>query len=217
MREDVELWLVRTGETGEPPAAAEVAVLDAAERRRAASFRRPAQAALYVSAHAALRHLLGERLGVLPADVPLRREAGGRPVVAGQAAVHFSLSHSGDLALVGLAGRPVGVDVQLVPGVTTAELCGRRLHPAERAELAARPPADRAEGFARLWARKEAYLKGLGTGLRRALDADYLGDGGPGRPGRPTGWTVLDVPCAPGHAAAVALADLPGAAVPAAA
>lgn len=213
MRGDVELWLVRTGE---PPGAAELAGLDATERRRAAAFRRPAQAALYVAAHAALRHLLGERLGVLPQDVPLRREAGGRPVVAGQSAVHFSLSHSGDLALVGLAGRPVGVDVQRVPGVTTAELCGRRLHPAERTELRARPPADRAECFARIWARKEAYLKGLGTGLRRALDADYLGDGGPGKPLGPAGWVVLDVPCAPGHAAAVALATPTAAAVPAA-
>lgn len=213
MRGDVELWLVRTGES---PAAAELAVLDAAERRRAAAFRHPAQAALYVAAHAALRHLLGEHLGVLPQDVPLRREAGGRPVVAGHAAVHFSLSHSGDLALVGIAGRPAGVDVQRVPGASTAERCGRRLHPAERAELLARPPADRAESFARIWARKEAYLKGLGTGLRRALDADYLGDGGAAKPRGPAGWAVLDVPCPPGHAAAVALAAPTGAAVPAA-
>ena len=202
---DAELWLVRSFG---PPTAAELAVLDAAERRRAAALRHPARAALYVAVHLALRHLLGERLGVRPDEVVLHRDPGGRPVLAGRpAALHFSLSHSGGAALLGIADRVIGVDVQRVPDASTAELCGPRLHPAERAELQARPPADRPECFARLWARKEAYLKGLGTGLRRALDADNLGDGGAGHPDRPAGWTVLDVPCGRRYAAAVAILD----------
>ncbi|MEV7525587.1 4'-phosphopantetheinyl transferase superfamily protein [Streptomyces sp. NPDC091371] len=204
---DAELWLVRPSG---PPGTAELAVLDAAERRRAASFRRPARAEPYIAAHVALRRLLGERLGVLPEDVALRREAGGRPVLAGHPpALHFSLSHSGGVALLGIAGQVIGVDVQRLPGASTVELCGGRLHPAEQAELHARPAADRPEHFARLWARKEAYLKGLGTGLRRPLDADYLGDGGAGCPARPVGWTVRDVPCEPGFAAAVAVLTSP--------
>lgn len=217
---DAELWLVRPSG---PPAAEDLAVLDAAERRRAAGFRRPARAAPYVAAHAALRRLLGERLGVRPEQVALHREAGGRPVLAGHPpAVHFSLSHSGGVALLGIADRVIGVDVQRLPGASAVELCGSRLHPAERAELLARPPDERPAHFARLWARKEAYLKGLGTGLRRPLNADYLGDAGPGdpdrqerpehpehpeHPERPVGWMVLDVPCAPEFAAALALLD----------
>ncbi|POX45972.1 phosphopantheine-transferase PgaX [Streptomyces sp. Ru72] len=204
---DAELWLVRPSG---PPGSADLAVLDAAERRRAAAFRRPARAAPYVAAHVALRHLLGERLGVRPERVVLRREAGGRPVLDDHPpAVHFSLSHSGGVALLGIADRVIGVDVQRLPGASTVELCGGRLHPAERGELLARPPADQSTYFARLWARKEAYLKGLGTGLRRPLDADYLGDGSAGSPDRPAGWTVLDVPCPPGFAAALALLNAP--------
>jgi 4'-phosphopantetheinyl transferase len=204
---DAELWLVRPSG---PPGTADLTVLDATERRRAAAFRRPARAAPYVAAHVALRHLLGERIGVRPEQVVLRREAGGRPVLAGHSpTVHFSLSHSGGVALLGIADRVIGVDVQCLPGASAVELCGGRLHPAERAEVLARPPGDRPEHFARLWARKEAYLKGLGTGLRRPLNADYLGDGGAGCPDRPAGWTVLDVPCAPGFTAALALLDAP--------
>ncbi|WP_052441697.1 4'-phosphopantetheinyl transferase family protein [Streptacidiphilus anmyonensis] len=202
---DAELWLVSP--SGQPTEE-EYAVLDAAERRRAASFRRPARAALYVAAHVAMRRLLGEHLGIPPEEVVIGHEPGGRPVLADRLdALHFSLSHSEGVALLGVADRVIGVDVQGVPSPATAGLCAARLHAAERAEIEAHPDAERPEAFARVWARKEAYLKGLGTGLQRALEADYLGDGPPGSPSRPEGWTVLDLACGERYAAAMAIAD----------
>ena len=78
----------------------------------------------------------------------------------------FSLSHSGDLAVIALAEVPVGADVQQVRPVTDAVL-RRVLSPAER------------EGgdFFALWTRKEAVLKCLGTGLDRELRSlDVLED-----------------------------------------
>ncbi|MFD3572206.1 4'-phosphopantetheinyl transferase superfamily protein [Streptomyces sp. NPDC058667] len=56
--------------------------------------------------------------------------------------------------------------------------------------------------FARLWTRKEAYLKALGTGLSRHPRIDYLGSDLRRRPAR---WAVLDLPAGPGHAAAIAV------------
>ncbi len=133
------------------------------------------------------------------------REA-ARPAGTGRPAgrPQFSLSHSHGLALVAVARTRVGVDVQALPSQETVDICLPRLHPAERQEIARLPAARRREAFARLWSRKEAYLKGLGTGLARAADLDYLGEAAESR--RPAGWTVRNTPLSDGHAAAAALA-----------
>ncbi|MFJ4342468.1 4'-phosphopantetheinyl transferase family protein [Streptomyces sp. NPDC088915] len=190
-------------------------LLDAAERRRADLFVRPADRLLYTAAHVALRRLLGRRTGTPPGEVRLTRAPcarcggpHGRPVLAGPRSgppLHFSLSHAAGHALIGLASVPVGVDIARLPGEATVEYATRALHPDERGELAAaRVTGTHRALFARIWTRKEAYLKGLGTGLCRPPAADYLGDD-PLR--RPRGWTVTAF-APPGggrHTAAVAL------------
>ncbi|GHE33082.1 4'-phosphopantetheinyl transferase superfamily protein [Streptomyces capitiformicae] len=85
----------------------------------------------------------------------------------------------------------MGVDVQGVPGPETVTLCAPALHPAEQAEIAGAPESLRPVAFARLWARKEAYLKGLGTGIGHGVGARYLGErGGDTAPARPAGWDI---------------------------
>lgn len=212
---ELVLWLVR------PPPADSVSVsrlaareLDETELRRAERFVRPQDRVQYLSAHIALRRILAARTGYPPDRLRLGRESGppegratGRPVLRDPPApVHFSLSHSHGLVLIGTAAAVVGVDVQRTPSIETVEWCGPTLHPAEWRELASRSPARRSADFARLWTRKEAYLKGLGTGLRRGPARDYLGDGTDAdAPPRPSGWIVRDVPAGPRHAAAAAL------------
>ncbi|MFB7673856.1 4'-phosphopantetheinyl transferase family protein [Kitasatospora purpeofusca] len=211
----VELWLLDAAAV--PVGPAELDGLDEEEHRRAGRFVRDADRAVYLAAHVALRQVLGRRLGLAPAGLAFGREPcpgcaepHGRPRLAdgpaGSAAgaPHFSLSHGGGRVLIGLAGAPVGVDVEPLPAADSAEVLATTLHPAEQAELADVRPADRPGAFARLWTRKEAYLKGLGIGLARPPAADYLGTAEPAR--RPAGWAVTDVPAGPRHAAAVALA-----------
>ncbi|MEK2488260.1 4'-phosphopantetheinyl transferase superfamily protein [Kitasatospora purpeofusca] len=211
----VELWLLEAAAV--PVGPAELESLDEEEHRRAGRFVRDADRAVYLAAHVALRHVLGRRLGLAPAELAFGREPcpgcaepHGRPRLAGgpagdpAGAPHFSLSHGGGRVLIGLADAPVGVDVEPLPSADSAEVLATTLHPGEQAELADVRPADRPGAFARLWTRKEAYLKGLGIGLGRPPAADYLGTAEPGR--RPAGWAVTDVPAGPRHAAAVALA-----------
>ncbi|CAM5330778.1 hypothetical protein STANM309S_02549 [Streptomyces tanashiensis] len=64
-------------------------------------------------------------------------------------------------------------------------------------------PALRPAAFARVWTRKEAYLKGIGTGLGADPSADYVGSGPV--PTAPAGWLLADVVVPDGHHAAVAL------------
>ncbi|MGW3666470.1 4'-phosphopantetheinyl transferase family protein [Streptomyces sp. NPDC005141] len=219
----VDLWLVDHPVPHGTGRRLAVDELDAQERARAASLSRPRDALLYTAAHIALRRVLAAALGLAPQDVTYVREPcpgcggpHGRPALRpasgvrdDEPAVHFSLSHSSGKALVAVATAPVGVDIQRMPSAETTEVCTGLLHPGERAELDGLPPGRRGAAFGQLWARKEAYLKGLGTGLERPLHADYLGS--PHRDPwlRPPHWTVLDLPCGPAHGAAVAVLGTP--------
>ncbi|MER7848012.1 4'-phosphopantetheinyl transferase superfamily protein [Kitasatospora sp. NPDC096077] len=80
--------------------------------------------------------------------------------------LHFNLSHSGELALLAVAPRPVGVDVELVRSGRDVDRLSRRFFPAPERELVARGgrPA-----FARLWTRKEACVKAVGGRLAEGL------------------------------------------------
>ncbi|GAA3194113.1 MULTISPECIES: 4'-phosphopantetheinyl transferase family protein [Streptomyces] len=179
-----------------PEAAA--AVLAAGERRRAAALRPAPAKARYTAAHLLLRELLGAYLGRAPAAVTFVRERcphcgapHGRPLVAG-APLHFSLSRGGGPVLLAFADAPVGVDAEEVPSAAGAEEVARLLHPGERAELAALPAAERPTACARCWTRKEAYLKGVGTGFVSGPAEVNLGAGP--RPARSGPWRVVDLP-----------------------
>ncbi|MFF4173829.1 4'-phosphopantetheinyl transferase family protein [Streptomyces sp. NPDC001744] len=204
-----ELWLVATEVHQEAVGRYGSLVLDGTELARAEEFRRPADRATYLCAHAGLRRLLGARLGIAPRAVSVARapcpccgEPHGRPVLPG-GRLHFSLSHCEGLSLIALASTPVGVDIERVPPPHTAEEAEEVLHPAESAELAVLAPARRPGAFTRVWTRKEAYLKGLGTGLGADPSADYVGAGPV--PAAPAGWFLADVLVPDGHRAAVAV------------
>ncbi|MFJ9568719.1 4'-phosphopantetheinyl transferase family protein [Streptomyces bacillaris] len=219
---EVHLWALDASDGTRVPADA-WAELAPAERQRAAAFVRPAGRLLYVRAHLALRRLLSAYTGIAPALLELRRDAcprcagpHGRPVPADAPGLHFSLSHSHGLALIGVARAPVGVDVQRVPTAGTVELCLPALHPAERRELLDLRAAARPRAFAELWTRKEALLKGFGTGLGHGLgEAPYLGTRDtPDRPAGAPGWSVVGLRGCRDHAAALAVAGTgPGRAV----
>ncbi|MEU2118445.1 4'-phosphopantetheinyl transferase superfamily protein [Streptomyces sp. NPDC016459] len=204
----VALWLLRVA--ADPEA---YGLLDAEERRRWKALKREDDRTRYLAAHGGLRRLLGRHLDVPPGEVAFVREdcplcggPHGRPAVRG-GGVHFSLSHSRDLVLVGIATRPVGVDVEAYPEAGTSDLVAVSLHPREREEFARLPVDGRPAAFARCWVRKEAYLKGTGEGLAGGLRRTYVGTGPD--PAAVPGWSLTDVPVAPSFAAAVAVREGP--------
>ncbi|MFJ6836215.1 4'-phosphopantetheinyl transferase family protein [Streptomyces sp. NPDC091209] len=206
----LELYLAEVGAQDDRALLRAQELLDAEERARAGAFRRTRDRDAYVVAHAALRTVLSRLLGIRAEALPLMREpcAGcggphGRPALR-TPGVHFSLSHSGDLVLVALAGAPVGVDVEELATAEAVRSAHRALHAAEAEELARLPVHERQAAFTRTWVRKEAYLKGIGTGLVRDPALDYVGTGS--RPAAPAPeWTLGDVLVPTGYAAAVAL------------
>jgi len=211
------LWLLGAPAPGQR-AALDASDLDADERARAAAFVRSSDRALYLTAHIALRRILGAGLGIPPRSVRFTREPcpgcggpHGRPALPGpRPPLHFSLSRCEGLVLIGVAGSAVGVDVERVPDTGTVDDLVKELHPAEQADLAALQAGARAAAFCRMWSRKEAYLKGVGVGLGRALDADYVGERPRQDAVHPSGWYLRSLDTGPHrdtHAAAVALRD----------
>ncbi|MFD3542059.1 4'-phosphopantetheinyl transferase family protein [Streptomyces sp. NPDC058662] len=207
----VAVWSLDTtlDVVGGLPVSGAAKVLDAEEQERAGRLVRPGDRHRYVASHLGLRVLLGMRLGLAPERVVLVREecrcgrgAHGRPAVAG-GGVHFSLSHSGDVAYVSLAGVPVGIDVERLPSAASVADVLTSLHPAEAAELSGLPAADLPAAFARVWARKEACLKATGTGLALGLVEPFVGAAAD--PAPVPGWDLYDLPAPAGYAAALAV------------
>jgi 4'-phosphopantetheinyl transferase len=80
---------------------------------------------------------------------------------------HFSVSRSGDVAVVALSTRhEVGVDIEAVLPVPEAdEIAALCFSASEYRSYTALCPEDRLEGFLGRWTRLEAISKALGCGL----------------------------------------------------
>lgn len=176
----------------------------------------------FVVARAGLRLILGACLGLPPARIELEYEGHGKPrlakIHAGGRRLGFNLSHSHELALLGVAvGRTVGVDVEHRRDIERAmKIADRFFSVAEKAALEALPETARAAGFLRCWTCKEAYIKAIGEGLARPLrsfDVDFT-EGAPrllrveGAHEEPERWHLASIDVGPEY---VATATMDGA------
>jgi len=186
--------------------AARLGSLSEEERERAARLAsHPRAQRRFVAARAGLRAVLGAHRGASPASLVFGEGPHGKPELGG--GPFFSLSHSEDLALCALSpSRRLGVDVEAVRAVPEAEAIARRWFTAsERVAYEGVRAARPEEAFFRVWTRKEAYLKALGTGLA-GLSAREEVDG--------SLWEVSDLEPGPGYLAALVV-ERRGAAHPA--
>jgi 4'-phosphopantetheinyl transferase len=212
----VDVWLIGDG-APHPALEPLQAVLDQGEQLRANACSTEAGRREFVVAHAAVRCIVGERLGVPPAQIRWTRGPHGKPELCGpgEALMRVNLSHSGGLCMVAVTGsRRVGVDVQTVGADRAAAALARRYFPPHEARLVlggedGERGEDRAELFARLWARKEAVVKAAGSRLTQGfavpvhgsapLTVELRADPAPGL------YRVADVEAPHGYRAAVAL------------
>jgi 4'-phosphopantetheinyl transferase len=133
-----------------------------------------------------------------------------------RAELRFNLSHSADLGLIGVCrGRELGVDLERIKDLGEADrIVASFFSPAERGEFAEVPDHLKALAFFRGWTRKEAVLKGFGSGLA-GLSAFYETGFGvtelPGHfipaapPPRIKEWQLWEAAPRPGYVATVAV------------
>lgn len=172
-------------------------------------------------ARAELRRILALYVGCAAQELCFVYGEYGKPALAigpgaERAPLCFNLSHSGDVALVGVVfERPelqLGVDVEEArSGREFGSIAESFFAPDEVQVFRRLPPSEHSPAFYRAWTRKEAYLKAIGTGLSFAstgfsisygrdeaaqlLRTDRAGDDA-------RRWQMLDLPCPPGYAAA---------------
>jgi 4'-phosphopantetheinyl transferase len=144
------------------------------ERRNAEALRTDELQRRSIVAHGTLRMILGRYLGGPPASILFGFEKRGKPIIAGDytsSALRFNLSHSSDLALVGVVeGCEVGVDIELLREIHQLEpLVRRYFHPTEVDDVLS-TPADRNTRFLKCWTAKEAVLKVFGNGIVESLN-----------------------------------------------
>ncbi len=117
------------------------------------------------------RRVLARQLGCVEEHVVIAHDPAGRPLLARPEAsgLRLSLATRAGIVAVAMAPRPIGVDIERI-GIEGPAPLGV-LHPEERKHVEAASPALRALAFARIWAAKEAYVKALGVGFRRAPES----------------------------------------------
>jgi 4'-phosphopantetheinyl transferase len=203
-----------------------LALLDEAERRRYAAYRRDADRERFLAGCALAKAVLARYTARRPAEISFDRTCRacgrphGKPALTGAGGLQHSVAHSGDRVAVAVAHAPVGVDVEQVDGRPRPPgggggpdaLARLVLADAERAALAAAPRPARARAFLVAWTRKEAVTKAAGDGLRaRFREVVVAAGGGTPRllawpyPQPPGGVSVHDLDPGPGYVAALAV------------
>ena len=165
-------------------------ILSEDEQSKAERFRFEKDRTQSILSRGALRTLLSRYLGVDPAAVHFKYSPADKPELADPVPhlghpFSFNLSHSGDFALIAIAGLPVvGIDVESIrPDFATAETAARFFSPLEVRLLFSLPVQDQSAAFFECWSRKEAYIKAVGDGLSIPLDSFDV-EFRPGEPAR---------------------------------
>ncbi|WP_371681546.1 4'-phosphopantetheinyl transferase superfamily protein [Streptomyces sp. NBC_01276] len=144
----------------------------------------------YAASRRLLKHAAAAALHADAVDLELTYGPTGRPYLRGCDQIDISLSHTGDLLLVGLTTRGlVGVDAELADRQIYSKGLDRHIcTPAERLNLTELEPAQRNPRLVRLWTLKEAYSKAIGQGMQfRFTEFGFGPDGRPVRVHRPDG------------------------------
>jgi len=187
--EGVHIWRAALDEDGWPSPEG----LPAPDRVRFEAFLRRDVAQRWARSRWALRRVLAGYLAAEPAAIELESGEHGKPRLARAGGLEFNLSHSEGLALVAVAERPVGIDVELIRPERNLRAIAERVLPAKDVDvLNTAPESERPAVFYAAWARHEARLKCLGAGLGGAPTAAPV--------------AVEELEVSPCYAAAVAVA-----------
>lgn len=88
----------------------------------------------------------------------------GKPYFINSEELHFSISHSGEYAMVVISDKEIGCDIQQIKDVNL-NIADRFFTADERANIKS------TEDFFRIWTLKESFIKAVGKGLSIPLNS----------------------------------------------
>lgn len=199
--DECHVWLAPRGAAGPEL----VSLLDEAERETLGKPAREADKERFLVGRSLAKLAAGHYTGADPADIvfrPVCRRCGdgshGKPsLVAPEAPLEFSISHSGEVVGVAVSpGAPVGLDIEEVSAGRFGPAAVRRvMSPGERRSFEALPDAVRPVALHTCWTRKEAVLKATGHGL--TVPPAHVEVTGFGQPPELVSWSGADGPPGP--------------------
>jgi 4'-phosphopantetheinyl transferase len=147
------------------------------ERARADRFLFAEDRRDYTLAHDLLRRCLSIYRPAEPSAWEFDIEPSGKPVLRGDHAISFNLSHTRGLVACAIgAGIPIGVDAEGAGRVVDAgAIATRYFSPSEVAALAQFGDPTHRLRFLDLWTLKEAFIKAVGIGLSQPLHSMSFG------------------------------------------
>jgi 4'-phosphopantetheinyl transferase len=209
----VDLWYASFDDLGDL-LAEPLSILSDDERHRASRYKFASDRQKFVLARGFLRRVAGLYLGQLPSSLEFQYSPHGKPYLA--APLAFNVSHSGEIALLAFgAGNRLGVDIERIKwDMDVLEIADGFFSESEVLTLRSLEGDERQKAFFRCWARKEAFLKGLGDGLSlplRDFDVTVLSSDPPKLlrvawdNEAPSRWRLKDVSIDSGYMATVAM------------
>jgi 4'-phosphopantetheinyl transferase len=152
--------------------------LSPGEQARAAGFRFSRDHNSYVVVHGMLRMIIANQFGLESTEVEFEYNEFGKPRLHPRyGKLYFSLSHSRDISLLAFSLRnEIGADIEFMdPSFDFKSIGEACFTPSEQKYISPGIHGD-ATRFYRLWTRKEALLKAIGTGITEHLDVEVFRD-----------------------------------------
>lgn len=188
--------------------AAFVSTLSPDERQRAGAFRFDSDRLKFIVRRGLLRRLLSLITGETPESLRLQTGRRGKPFLTDWPDIHFSMSHSDELALFGFSRRlRIGVDIEKQNRTPDLGGMARTIFSEQDAtRILALCGEEQVVAFFRAWTRLEALVKALGTGLTEKSKTRLLNteQGSLDVFHADSDWRILDLDLSPGYAAALA-------------
>lgn len=173
----------------------------------------------FIVGRGVLRETLAGYLMLEPGALRLAAGEQGKPHLSGeqgQNGLCFNLSHAGNLALLAVSNQcELGIDLeQQVDDLPYQGMAEQFFSRREQTELFNLPAESQLAAFFRCWTRKEAYLKGCGSGFSQpanCCDVSLLPGHAPALlehrtcPAEPSRWQLMDLTVPDGFYAALAV------------
>ena len=135
------------------------------EQDRADKFVHEKDRTTYISCHAILRLLLSGKLNISPLEITYLNGVYNKPMLPGDP-VFFNITHTGQsFAIVISDSFEAGIDMESINREMNFRGIIKSFFSKSESEFILEEPDKASDRFFKLWTRKEAFLKALGTGI----------------------------------------------------